>query len=780
MRRSVKRMAAWAVAATFWGAAAWAQQTVKSVAITNAGPTAVDVAMVRSYCSIKAGDTFDRTVLAGDVRRLLASGRFTHVRVDAEEVPGGVALTYWIRPKYKLVSEVRVSGAEGLGASKVRELLGFNPGDFIDDPAVAAKVAKVKEAYRKERYAFVNVGWTLEPVDLAAGLANLSVKIKEGDQSSIARVVFPGRKAVDYTELRDAMDIPAWWNPFGWFRSIAYDTGELSAGCERVRAVYKERGYLDVRIHEPVVTEVTPGKFEISITVEEGVCYRLAGVGVTGNKLYPEAELIRVAALDLGKVAAWSSIQKGADAIRDWYEQRGYMNTGVQPRMDMSGKPGDVVVRYAVTEGRLSTVRNVIIRGNTVTRDKVIRRELLVYPGEKYDGVRLRRSESRLKNLGYFSNVYGYEESAGKTDTNLVDLVFEVEEQPTGQFLAGAGFSSVDKVVGFMEVSQGNFDIGGQPFVGGGQKIKVRAEGGTKSESYTFSFVEPWFMDRRLSLGFDLYSMKRNDTDYDTSRVGGDVKLGIPVSSASRLDLVYRLEQVDISGVADTNSYDYVDENGDKQPFSFTEPKRTDSSVAATISRDTRDNFFLPTRGSRTYATATLMGGPFGFDTDLYDIEIGGSIHFSMPWGHVISARALAEVVDAYGGTEDVPLSERLFLGGARTVRGFRYRWVGPKAERTDGSGVVKPCGGQSKALASVEYSVPLISKLRLATFCDAGNVWFDPYDFDLGTLAVGAGVGLRVDFPQFPIRFDYAWPVQKDDPRSRTEKWSFWIGYGF
>ena len=752
-------------------------ETIKSVTVKSLGGQQPDTTMVLSYCSAKEGVDFDRADIANDVRRLLASGRFSDVVVKADRVTGGIAIVFEVRPKLKLVSPVKVVGAEEFSESKVRELLGFSPGDFIDDPSVAARVAKLKEEYRKERYAFASVTWSLVVADPKAGQATLVVKVKEGDRTSVHTVSFPGRKAVEYSALRDAMDLPAWWNPLWWFREVPYDTGELNAGCERVRALYRDQGYLDVQVKDPIVSETRPGVFEISIPVVEGICYRLAGTSVAGVTLFPEQELIRVANLRPGNLASWSLIQKGADAIRDYYEQRGYMNTIVQPRLDMSGKGGDVDVRYAVTEGRLGWIHDVIIRGNRVTHDKVIRRELLVYPNEQYDGVRVRRSEQRLRNLGFFSSVYSYEEPVGRTNEN--NIVFEVEEQPTGQFLAGAGFSSIDKLVGFVEVSQGNFDLTGWPFVGGGQKIKVRAEGGTRSESYTLSFVEPWFMDRRLSLGFDFYSMRRSDTDYDTKRLGGDIKLGVPLPGAARLDLTYRLEQVDILDVSDTNEYVFADASGTK-PFAFAEPKRTESSLSATVSRDTRDDWRIPTRGSRMYATATVMGGPFGLDTDLYDLEAGGAVHFS-PWaGHVVSLRGLTEVIDGYGDTETVPLSERLFMGGARTVRGFRYRWVGPKAERADGTDILKPCGGQTKALATLEYSIPLYSRFRLAGFCDAGNVWFDAYDYDLSSIAVGAGVGIRVDFPQFPIRFDYAWPVEKDDPRSKTEHWSFWIGYGF
>jgi outer membrane protein insertion porin family len=455
------------------------------------------------------------------------------------------------------------------------------------------------------------------------------------------------------------------------------------------------------------------------------------------------------------------------------------MDTYVQPRLDLRDKKGAVDVRFVVSEGRLTRIRDILVRGNSVTKDKVIRRELLVYPGEQYDGVRVRKSESRLKNLGFFSSVSSYDEPASAT--NQADLVFEVEEQRTGQLMAGVGFSSIDNLIGFAEVSQGNFDIAGRPFMGAGQKIKLRTELGSRREEYSLSFVEPWFLDRKLSLGVDLYSNRRNDRDYDVLRQGGALGLGVPLGGPNRLDVKYRLEQVQIRDVADTNEYVVVND-GERHPFTYEDPKRVASSLSTTWSRDTRDNYFVPTRGYRTYVQGTLMGGPLGFDTDLYDLEAGGNLYVPLWWKHVLGFRARAEVVDAYGDTEEVPISERLFAGGARTVRGFRYRWVGPKAERADGVPTYRPAGGQSLALAGAEYTAPIpgIPHFRFATFYDVGNVWYDPYEFDFGDLASGAGLGLRLDIPGFPIRFDYAWPIKKDDPRSKTENWSFWIGYGF
>lgn len=421
-----------------------------------------------------------------------------------------------------------------------------------------------------------------------------------------------------------------------------------------------------------------------------------------------------------------------------------------------------------------------MIRGNSITKDKVIRREFLVYPGDQYDGVRVRTTENRLRNLGFFSSVRCEHEMVGST--NKADLVFNVEEQRTGQFMTGVGFSSIDKLIGFAEVSQGNFDIRGKPFVGAGQKIKLRGEFGSTREAYTLSFVEPWFLDKKLSLSVDLYSVKQDDRDYEVLRQGGAVGLGVPLWGPNRVDFKYRLEQVETRDAADTNAYIVVDSDGDTNVMYFSDPRRLASSLSTTWTRDTRDNFFVPTRGSKLYLQGTLMGGPLGFDTDIYDMEAGGQLYLPLWWKHVLSFRGRAEVVDFYGDQDEVPLSERLFAGGSRTVRGFRYRWVGPKAVREDGTPEVRPAGGQSLAVASAEYTIPVpgIPKFRFATFYDVGNVWYNPYEFNLDQYAAGAGIGLRLDIPGFPMRFDYAWPVKKDDPRSNTENWSFSIGYGF
>jgi len=530
-------------------------------------------------------------------------------------------------------------------------------------------------------------------------------------------------------------------------------------------------------VGSPQIKEYAPGRYSVIVPIDEGVQYRIGQIALAGITLFPEGELRKAVTVKPGDMAAASALTRSCEAVRDFYESRGYMHTVVQPSLDLHATAGAVDVRLMVGEGQLTYVHNIDIRGNSVTRDKVIRRELLVYPGETFNGVNIRKSESRLRNLGYFSNVTSYDERTAVSNTS--DLVFEVEEQKTGQFLVGAGFSSIDSLIGFAEVSQGNFDIRGRPFLGGGEKIKLRTEFGSRRQDYTLSFVEPWFLDRKLAFGVDLYSSSVDQHDYTVDRLGGAVSLGVALGGPSRLDFKYRLEQVEVKDLNDTNAYVYVD--GDTtNAFSFQEPRHVASSLKVTYSRDTRDNVFVPTRGARVFTSGTLMGGPLGFDTDLYDFEAGATAYVPLWFHHVFSLRGRVEVVDSYGNTDDVPVSERLFAGGARTVRGFRYRWVGPKVVQVNDPSDVQPAGGQSLALANAEYTIPLVKNIRLAGFYDIGNVWYDAYTFELESLAVGAGLGIRFDIPGFPMRFDYAWPVEKDDPRTETERLSFSIGYGF
>jgi outer membrane protein insertion porin family len=364
------------------------------------------------------------------------------------------------------------------------------------------------------------------------------------------------------------------------------------------------------------------------------------------------------------------------------------------------------------------------------------------------------------------------------------DLVIEVEEQRTGQFMMGAGFSSIDKATIFMEISQGNFDLLNWPyFTGGGQKLKLSGQLGTTRRDFLLSFTEPWFFDRKLRFGFDLYDRLVKYDDYDSRRTGGSVRLGKSVGSRGRIDARYSLEKLTISDVADTN--EYFTETGESYYFEE-EEDNTSSSLRLTYTHDTRNNPFIPSRGRKFRVYGGMTGGALGFDSDFYETGVSFARYIPVVKDHVLSLKVSYDVVEEFGDTDEVPLDDRLFAGGGRTLRGFEYRDVGPKVTReistADGSVAVdyKPIGGNSRLLASAEYSIPVVTPVRFAMFYDTGNVWAESYDIDFNDLASSFGAGFRFDVPGFPIRIDFAEVIEKDDELTDTEAWVLWIGYDF
>lgn len=750
---------------------------VREIVVRSVGSAPIDEAFVRAQIGARTGETLSRMVVSRDVRALLDTGRFADVTAEIEPLEDGLRLVYAVTGRLRLAGPLRVRGAKHFREDRIRDWMNLDAGDLVDDAVVGARARRVKEEYRKELFPDVDVTWVIEPEEENPSRAVVTVTVDEGGRRRVKAGRFEGNTALPNGTLRRAYGIPSRWNPLRWIVPKRYDPDEIAAGRFLVEEFYRNKGYLDVRVSEPEVESDPRGRAVIAVSIDEGPLYRCGSIDLDGVTLFPEDEVRRGLALHEGDVAGGDKIGESTQAVRDYYGCRGYINTAVRPILDADAETGIVNMRLAVTEGALVRMRNIRIRGNTRTRDKVIRRELLVVPGETFDEVRVRRSENRVMNLGFFERVNHYNESTPVPDEK--DLVFEVVEKRTGQFMLGAGFSSIDKFVGFVEVSQGNFDLKNWPtFTGGGQKLKLHAEFGSTRSDYGVSFVEPWFLDRKLSLGADLYRRDYSYSDYDVLRAGGAVSLGKSLPYACRIDFRYRLERAELKDLEDNDAYvDVVSGN----PVLFEPEDAVKSAFRVALTHDTRNNPFIPTRGMRATLSGELMGGLFGFDTDLVDLELRAQQYVPLWFGHVLSLEGRCEFVDAFDGTDEVPISDRLFIGGGRTLRGFEYRDVGPKAQVADaapGDTSYRPYGGQSLAMASAEYLVSIVPHVRLAGFFDIGNVWSDTFDIDTGNLASSAGVGLRLDLPGFPIRVDRAWVLDKDNEITDEDPWVIWIGY--
>lgn len=746
----------------------YAQQSqrpvVNEVRLVNLGPGPLDESSVLAFIGIQPGRPYDPMVVNRDVRDLLDTGRFSDVTVLVNPLEdGAIDVIYELSNRPRLRS-IRVEGADHVSNRRVRDWLGIGIGDRIDDHLLAVRAQEVRQKYRDRFFLNTDIDWELD-VHAETGAANLHVNIQEGPRARIGRIQFEGNETIGSQTLRRRMSSKNWRPWARLTKRNRFDPAELDADRDIIRRLFMERGLLDVRVSDPIIDPVGRNRIDITIPIEEGALYRVEAIDFSGIELFPESDLQRSLLIRPGDVARLDRIEQSRQAVRDFYGSRGYIRTRVRERLEPDFDEATIRLQFDVGEGELSYVRNVHVTGNIKTRDKVIRRELAIMPGDLYDEVRVRRSESRLRNLGYFETVRVGDRPT--VEPNHYDLTFDVVEGRTGELQAGVGFSSIDRVVGFASIGQNNFDLLGWPrFTGGGQRTQLMGQFGSRKTDLDFSFVEPWFLDRQLEYRLTLF---RRDARYfrrlyEQRSVGGNTGFTWPVGRFSRLSLLYGLQQIEIRDIEENASAIIQAEEG----------KLLRSSVTLRLSRDTRDRFFVPTRGNRASIALELAGGPFGADVNNYNVELRGSQYIPLWYGHVLSFRGTVEVVEEFGSSDRVPIFDRLFLGGMRDVRGFRLRDVGPKDENQE------PIGGRSSAFVSAEYTVPIPGMpMRLAGFYDIGMVWEDAYEFRTDDLNSSVGVGIRFDFPQFPLRFDYAWPLQTDEFNDRkSARFSFMLGH--
>jgi outer membrane protein insertion porin family len=729
-------------AAVLWAAEAGAAP-IRDIRVMPVGEVPVSAEQVLAQVGVRVGQELDRSALSDDIRALQRAGAFSYAEARLEQAAdGGVVLVFHVAGRPRIRS-LRITGADHLGNKKIRTQLDIGSGDPVDAALLGQKAQKVRDAYRKDFFPDAKLTWTLQPVAEQPGFTDVEIQVEEGRRAVVRRIRFKGNRHVRAKDLRKVMK----QKQSSWLTWITndgiYEPGSVLADREAIRKVFMDKGHLGATVGEPSFAYVGKKKIDITFEVVEGPVYRLAAWRIGGMTLFPVSEVERGVVAASGAHASLEAIQRSAQNIRDFYGSRGYIKTAVDPRVTLDTNAATATVSYQVAEGMLAYIQNIEIRGNAQTKDKVIRREIGVAPGEVYNEVRVRSSENRVRNLNYFSYVNSYPESTAAS--NRFNLVFDVEEQRTGQFMVGAGISSVDNLIGFVELTQGNFDLFGWPrFTGGGQKLRLRAQFGSSRSDLELSLIEPWFLNRRLSLGLDLFRRENryNSDEYDQITTGAALTLGKPLFAFNRINWIYGLEDIDIRNVS-TNASELIQAE---------EGGRLKSYGTVELIRDTRDSAFVATRGFRGSASATLAGGPFGGETDTYQFQLRASQFFPLWFDHVLNFRGWTSMIREYGDSDRVPIFDRLFVGGPRTVRAFRYRKVGPKDETEE------PLGGRSAAFATAEYTIPLVEKIRLALFYDVGVVWQDLYEEDPKNPAVGDGVvcdgyglGIRFDFPAIP-----------------------------
>lgn len=763
----------WAWNGGWWTAIGEAQEAeeaakprVVSVDVEGTSTIAKETCVAR--LQTRPGAHYLDHIVSEDIRRLFALGYFTDVRVETKVMPEGMDVIFHVREKPSLRA-LDVEGFRRLRKEKILELLGLKVGELYDARLLKEGIDRLKAEYRRKGFAKVEAASSTK-VDQQANAVAVALVIDEGPRTLIKDILIEGNLAFSDARIRKVMKTKR----RRWLLRGLYTEQVVEEDLERIRAFYRRNGYQDIAVSSEMATGPSGDGLYVMVQISEGLQHRLGKMTITGTVLFPERELRQALTIKPGSIYHSDALQETLRAIKQYYGDRGYIKAEVTPDIQLDPDTKRVDVTFRITENELVYVNRVDIQGNLRTKDVVIRRELRIHPAEPFDGKSIRRSIERLYNLGYFEEVNV--ETAPTEAADREDLLVKVKEAKTGSFSFGGGFSSVDRLVGLVEIEQRNFDWRNWPtFVGGGQDLRFRVEAGSVRRNFDLSFTEPWIFGRPVSLGFDVFSRTRLRSRnlglaFEEQSVGGAVRLGKDLTDELRASWSYQLFRTDISDIAEEASADLKAEAG-----------RSDISMTGVgITWDSRDNRFDPTRGLLAFASADLAGGLLVGDRDFYRLR-GGVSHY---WPHgsrfVLESRLHTGIVDAYSDTSAVPIFERFFGGGANTVRGFRERRIGPRDPSSN-----DPIGGEATFMGTVEEVATLMKDergkpiLKGSFFFDVGDVW-QKVDEYAESLKAGTGVGLRVTTPIGPVRLDVGVPVSRIEDEKRSPRLHFNVSRSF
>ncbi len=743
-------------------------KNITEVSVRYRGAKNVDEARIRNLMSTKAGSQYRAERIDNDIKTLFESGLIDDVRFLAEPVGAGVRVIADVLTR-PAINGVGFVGNTIFSDQKLAKETKLKSGGAMGDAEILEARRNIEKYYQGYGYPDVLVSHRTQATG-QSGLSDLIFVIDEGAKNEVRKIRFEGNTVFTSKELRKEMKT----KPKGWFswltKSGRFESYQLDEDLDKVLDYYRSRGYL--RASSPGMRRdpVGDGRVDLVIPINEGDKYTVAGVSFGRMTVFKDEEIYPSMKLIGGDAYSSSEMRDDIKTIRSFYGSRGYADAVVSPDIKDAG-PNKVTIKYQISEGSRYKVGRVNIQGNTKTKDKVIRREVPLKPGDWFNTVELETTKARLQNLQYFSDVQasGTPGGSGYRDVDIL-----VEERNTGSVGVGLGFSSIDNIVAFVSLEQTNFDIMNPwGFTGGGQRFGANLRVGSERSEFSVSLVEPWFLDQRLSLGGELfYKQSQYFSDvYEQTNAGGAIYIRKPLTEKSSLKLEYRLEQIGVD--VDNTATPFFKANVIDGDF-------IRSAVTLNYLYDNRDSTIQTRKGERLDVSLTMAGGIFGGDVDTVTFSAQGAKYWNLKWDTILSVNGELAFVDALSGT--VPVFDRMFLGGGRTLRGFEFRDIGGARDNGAG-GSNEVVGGQSLGFVSVEYTVPIIDTVRGAVFYDMGYVNSGSWAIAPDNLYSDIGLGVRIKLPisPVPLALDYAVPVSSPDTAAdKGGQFNFYLNYEY
>jgi outer membrane protein insertion porin family len=767
----VRRAAGWLLLAALLvaGLAATAHATPVVVAgVRVEGAKRIEDDAVLAVVTTKKGDALDPERLDADLRAVFALAYFADVRIELQDAPEGKIVIFVVEEK-PAVKEFVYEGNDEVKKDKIDQAVDLKPNTILSVAKIKENIEKIRQLYEAEGFFMVDITYEIEP--LPNNRVKVVIRIHEYRKIYIKRVDFVGNHAFTDEELRKAIqtkagDIGSYVTSTGVYRETMF-----AQDLELLRRYYADRGYF-AQIGRPVVTLSADKRWMyISVAVNEGPQFYIESVTLDGDLLFKKEDLTKLITIKVGEVFSRAKFDGSLEALKNRYTDVGYAFADIEPQIEPDPETRRVKTGFKVDKGKLAYIERIEIHGNDRTRDKVIRRELLITEGDLFSGPGIRDSKARLMRKGYFDEV-SIKWRKGSSD-EMVIVTIDVKETNQGQFIVGVGFSSLENFIGTAQVSHNNL-------FGYGWKVSLQGELGKYRRNIQAQFQDPGFFDTRWIFGLTLVNMERDYFSFWRRDQAATVSFGHPLYLDIEAHVAYNYSYVDIYDVASSASLFLIQQQGQK----------TKTSVTLTLLRDTVNHPFDPTDGMRLtasieYATPYL-GGSLNF------LKYTGLARRYVPiyWG--VSVMFNGEI--GYAQNLDrgmLPVSERYFLGGLNSVRGFLSRSLGPietsdVMRHTDDPASITEqvsdvIGGNKYLQGNIELLIPIVEQLKIKglLFYDVGNAFIEQKPFDLTYLRQSWGFGLRWISPIGPLRFEWGFPLHKQKDE-RNQVFEFGIGTFF
>ena len=720
------------------------------------GTNRIDPETVGSYLLVKVGEPYDAAKVDQSLKALFATGLFADVTIRRD---GNTLIVRVI--ENPIINRIAYEGNRKLKDSDISAEVPLRARSVYSKAAVEAAVKRILELYR----ATGRFGATVTPkiIELPQNRVNLVFEINEGDLTAIRRIRFVGNRYFSDGDLREEIETKesAFWRFFG--TSDVYDADKLAADREKLRKFYLGRGFADMRVVS-AVAELTPDKtaFFITFTIHEGDRYRFGKVEVVSNlKGVQGDQFKRGLQVREGRRFDGDKIESTIDSLTSIAGSMGYAFVRVNPVLTPDREKKTVAVTFDIREGPKVFVERIEIKGNLRTRDEVIRRELRFSEGDAFNAERIRLSQRRLNNLEYFEKIEIQPREGSAPDKAI--LTVSVQEKATGEFSLGAGYATDEGVLGSVGIREKNF-------LGRGQDLGATFFISQRTLGADVSFTEPYFLERNLSFGVDLFRRERDFTSegsFSTRETGFRFRLGWRITEDLTQFVGYEVNDKRVRNISVNASPLIQAEAG----------KTTTTQVGTTLTYDTRDNRFTPTEGF-VLSGSVSYGAPPGSVHFIKGV-VRGAVHYTVIPGYVVSLLGEGGIVSGIG--QDVRLNERFFLGGD-SLRGFKLGGVGPRDAITGDT-----LGANKYYVVTTELSFPLgLPKefgIQGRIFADVGSA-FD-IDSDSSRILqrnaprIAAGIGVSWQSPFGPLRVDLGYPVLKFEG-DRTQIFHFRFGARF